>query len=137
MTVVSKLIVAAYYKATPKHTYFSGCSTGGEQALMEAQRFPDDYDGILGGAAANNRTGVHTSILWNYVVTQRAPADFIPASKLSLLASAVLAACDAADGLKDGLISDPRQCHFDPATLACKDADAETCLDCGAGSNSA
>src|ERR1035438_10572607 len=95
---------------------------------MEAQRFPDDYDGILGGAAANNRTGVHTSILWDYVVTQREQAGYLPASKLSLLASAVLAACDEADGLKDGLIADPRQCRFDPATLECKGADSDACL---------
>lgn len=128
MTVVSKTIVKAYYKAAPRHSYFSGCSTGGEQALMEAQRFPDDYDGILGGAAANNRTGVHTSILWNYVVTQRTLADYLPDAKLSLLASAVLAACDTTDGLKDGLIGDPRQCHFDPVTLACKGAASDACL---------
>ena len=128
MTVVSKSLVKSYYGSTPKHSYFSGCSTGGEQALMEAQRFPDDYDGILGGAAANNRTGVHTSILWNYVVTQREPADYLPSAKLSLLASAVLAACDAVDGLKDGVIADPRLCHFDPATLACKGEDSEGCL---------
>jgi feruloyl esterase len=128
MTVVSKSLIKAYYEAEPKHSYFSGCSTGGEQALMEAQRFPDDYDGILGGAAANNRTGVHTSILWNYVVTQREPADYLPASKLSLLAAAVLAACDEADGLKDGLIADPRQCRFDPAALECKGADSDACL---------
>jgi feruloyl esterase len=128
MTVVAKLLVKAYYDAAPRYSYFYGCSTGGEQALMEAQRFPDDYDGILGGAAANNRTGVHTSILWNYAVTQREPDSYIPPAKLALLASATLAACDAADGLKDGLIGDPRQCHFDPAALACKGADGDTCL---------
>jgi len=128
MTVVAKLLVQAYYEAAPKYAYFAGCSTGGEQALMEAQRFPDDYDGILGGAAANNRTGVHTSILWDYAVTQRDPAGYIPPSKLALLASAVLAACDAADGLKDGLITDPRRCRFDPAALECRGADADTCL---------
>jgi len=128
MTVAAKLFVKAYYETAPRYSYFSGCSTGGQQALMEAQRFPDDYDGILGGAAANNRTGVHTSILWDYAVTERQPADYIPPAKLALLASAVLAACDAADGLKDGLIDDPRQCHFDPAALACQGADGDSCL---------
>jgi feruloyl esterase len=128
MTVVSKLFIKAYYETAPRYSYFSGCSTGGEQALMEAQRFPDDYDGILGGAAANNRTGVHTSILWNFVVTQREPAGYLAAAQLSRLASAVLDACDAADGLKDGLITDPRQCHFDPATIACQGADTDACL---------
>jgi feruloyl esterase len=128
MTVAAKHFVNAYYDTAPKYSYFSGCSTGGEQALMEAQRFPDDYDGILGGAAANNRVGVHTSILWNYAVTQRDPKDAIPPSKLSMLAAAVLTACDAADGLKDGLITDPRQCHFDPGSLLCKNSDDDTCL---------
>lgn len=128
MTVVSKIIVKAYYATAPRYSYFSGCSTGGEQALAEAQRFPDDYDGILGGAAANNRTGVHTSILWNYAVTQRDSAGYIPAAKLPMLAAAALAACDEADGLKDGLIADPRKCHFDPASLQCSGADADTCL---------
>jgi feruloyl esterase len=128
MTVVGKLLVKAYYDTAPKYSYFAGCSTGGEQALMEAQRFPDDYDGIVGGAAANNRTGVHTSVLWDYAVTQREPADYIPPTKLPMLASRVLEACDASDGLKDGLITDPRECHFDPATLACKGDDADSCL---------
>jgi feruloyl esterase len=128
MTVAAKLIVKAFYETAPKYSYFSGCSTGGEQALMEAQRFPDDYDGILGGAAANNRTGVHTSVLWDYVVTHRDPAGYIPPAKLPALASAVLAACDSLDGLKDGLITDPRRCRFDPATLACKGAETDACL---------
>ncbi|HEY3840274.1 MAG TPA: tannase/feruloyl esterase family alpha/beta hydrolase [Bryobacteraceae bacterium] len=128
MTVVAKQFVKAYYQAAPAHSYFSGCSTGGEQALMEAQRYPDDYDGILGGAAANNRTGVHTSVLWTYAVTQGQPADQIPPAKLALLASAVLNACDAVDGLKDGLITDPRRCHFDPAVLQCKAAEEDHCL---------
>lgn len=128
MTVAAKLFVKAYYQKAPRYSYFSGCSTGGEQALMEAQRFPGDYDGILGGAAANNRTGVHTSILWDYAVTQREPASYLPPSKLALLASAVLAACDATDGLKDGLISDPRNCRFDPAALQCDGADTDSCL---------
>jgi feruloyl esterase len=120
--------VQAYYDAAPKHSYFSGCSTGGEQALMEAQRFPEDYDGILGGAAANNRTGVHTSVLWNFVVNERTPADYLPASKLPALAAAVLDACDSLDGLKDGLITDPRNCRFDPAALLCKGAESDECL---------
>ena len=116
MTVVSKMLVKAYYDTAPKRSYFTGCSTGGEQALMEAQRFPGDYDGILGGAAANNRTGVHTSILWNFAVTQREAASYLPATKMTALAAAVLSACDAADGLKDGMIADPRTCRFDPSS---------------------
>jgi len=128
MTVISKLLIKAYYEAAPKHSYFTGCSTGGEQALMEAQRYPGDYDGILGGAAANNRTGVHTSILWNFVVTHKEAAAYLPAEKMPALAAAALAACDAADGLTDGLISDPRRCKFDPAVIQCKSGDSNDCL---------
>ena len=128
MTVVSKLLLKAYYESAPKHSYFTGCSTGGEQALMEAQRFPDDYDGILAGAAANNRTGVHTSILWNFFVQEKDPAAHVPAAKMSALAAAVVAACDAGDGVKDGMLRDPRECKFDPSVLLCKAGDANDCL---------
>ncbi|HWB95318.1 MAG TPA: tannase/feruloyl esterase family alpha/beta hydrolase [Bryobacteraceae bacterium] len=127
VTVASKQLVRAYYGRNAQRSYFAGCSTGGEQALMEAQRYPDDYDGILAGAAANNRTGVHTSILWNYMATQP-PHAYIPEAKLNLLAAAVLDTCDATDGLKDGLIADPRPCRFDPAKLPCHGADQENCL---------
>jgi feruloyl esterase len=71
MTTVSKQLIQSYYGQAPRWSYFNGCSTGGEQALMEAQRFPGDYDGILGGDPANNRTHVHTAALWNYVATHR------------------------------------------------------------------
>ncbi|MDR3735674.1 MAG: tannase/feruloyl esterase family alpha/beta hydrolase [Acidobacteriaceae bacterium] len=128
MTVLTKQLVKAYYGQDAKRSYFVGCSTGGEQALMEAQRFPDDYDGIVGGAAANNRTGVHVSILWNFVVTQRAPASYLSSAKLAMLSKAVLNACDALDGVKDGLIVDPPKCNFDPTALRCKAGDQEDCL---------
>jgi len=128
MTVLTKQLVKAYYGQDAKRSYFVGCSTGGEQALMEAQRFPDDYDGIVGGAAANNRTGVHVSILWNFVVTQRAPASHLSSAKLAMLSKAVLNSCDALDGVKDGLITDPTKCNFDPAVLQCKAGDQEDCL---------
>ncbi len=85
MTVLAKLLVRTYYSQDATKAYFLGCSTGGEQALMEAQRFPDDYDGIVGGAAANNRTGVHTSILWNFAVPQRTSESYLPPQKIALL----------------------------------------------------
>ena len=128
MTVEAKRFVAAFYKRPAAHNYFVGCSTGGEQAWREAQRYPDDYDGIVGGAPANNRTGVHESILWNFVTTERTPEDHIPSAKLRPLAKAVMNACDRLDGVADGLISDPRNCSFDPASLQCSGSDKENCL---------
>ena len=128
MTVLAKQLVSAYYTRNAKEAYFVGCSTGGEQALMEAQRFPDDYNGIVGGAAASNRTGVHVSILWNFVVPQRTPASSLSPAKTAMLSKAVVDACDELDGVKDGLISDPPKCNFDPGTLECKQGDRDDCL---------
>ena len=128
MTVATKELVKAYYSRNASRAYFVGCSTGGEQALMEAQRFPDDYDGIVGGAAANNRTGVHMSILWTFAALQDSPESSLPAQKASILSKAVLNACDALDGVRDGLITDPRRCVFDPGVLECKEGDQEDCL---------
>ena len=128
MTVAAKQIVHAFYAHPASHSYFVGCSTGGEQALMESQRFPDDYDGIAGGAPAQNRTGVHVSILWNFAVNEKTPAAYLPPAARSLLADAVMNACDTLDGVKDGVINDPTQCHFDPASLACTSANQQSCL---------
>jgi feruloyl esterase len=119
MAVFEAELIRRYYGRRASHTYFSGCSTGGEQALMEAQRFPEDYDGIVAGAPANNRTGVHVSILWNYMATHRNTEAYIPLEKLKLLHAAVLAACS---------LDDPFSCHFDPAQLVCKGADTSACL---------
>jgi feruloyl esterase len=128
MTLLAKQVVRAYYARDARRAYFVGCSTGGEQALMETQRYPDDYDGIVGGAAANNRTGVHVSILWNFAVNERAPASYLPAAARSLLSQAVVNACDRLDGVTDGVIADPTKCHFDPASLQCKSTNQESCL---------
>jgi feruloyl esterase len=128
MTVATKQVIKAYYGRNANRAYFSGCSTGGEQALMEAERFPDDYDGIVGGAAAQNRTGVHVSILWNFMTTRKELGAYIPEAKIPALTKAVVAACDNVDGLKDGLIDDPRKCSFNPAALLCNGADNNTCL---------
>jgi feruloyl esterase len=132
MTLVAKQVVRAYYARDAQHAYFVGCSTGGEQALMESQRYPDDYDGIVGGAPAHNRTGVHVSILWNFAVNERTPASYLPAAARSMLSQAVVNACDALDGVNDGVIADPTNCHFDPASLQCKSAtqseNQEICL---------
>jgi feruloyl esterase len=128
MTLMAKQVVRAYYSRDAKRAYFVGCSTGGEQALMESQRFPDDYDGIVGGAAANNRTGVHVSILWNFAANERTPASYLTPPARSILSQAVENACDSLDGVKDGVIADPTKCHFDPASLQCKGTDRENCL---------
>jgi feruloyl esterase len=95
---------------------------------MEAQRFPADYDGILAGAPANYWTHLLVTGMWTVRATSLDPASYIPAGKIPALSKAVLAACDSQDGLSDGLLNDPRQCHFDPGTILCKEADADACL---------
>jgi feruloyl esterase len=124
----SKAIVRAFYGAGTKHSYFSSCSNGGREALMEAQRFPADYDGIIAGAPANSFTHILAAYTTNIQTTETDPASYIPAAKLPALESATLAACDAIDGLKDGVVDDPRKCHFDPATLLCHGAESDRCL---------
>ena len=128
MTETARLVVRSYYDELADHSYFWGCSTGGHEALTEAQRYPRDYDGIIAGAAANNRIRQVTAFLWNWRVLHEHEGEALPAAKLPLLHNAVMAACDALDGIKDGIISNPRLCKFDPSSLACKGADAADCL---------
>jgi feruloyl esterase len=124
MTVTTKAIVDAFYGSAPRLSYWNGCSTGGRQGLKEAQMFPNDYDGIIAGAPAN-RTAIS---LWIADAVLKDPASYIPPSKYPVIHQAAVAACDAHDGVKDGLIDDPRKCHFDPAVLMCKNGDAPSCL---------
>jgi len=126
----SKLIVRDHAGRFPDHSYFNGCSAGGQQALSEAQRFPEDYDGIIAGDPANNRIRQTFGFLWSWVASHGTDGKpLIPEAKLSMITKAVVAACDGIDRLKDGLIDDPRRCHFDPASLLCKAAgDEATCL---------
>jgi hypothetical protein len=128
MTLKGKAIMHAFYGDSPRHSYFSSCSDGGREALMEAQRFPEDYDGILAGAPANFWTRLLLGGMWTEEALTVDPAGYIPAAKLPALSATVLAACDAQDGLADGILDDPRQCHFDPATLVCREADSNSCL---------
>jgi hypothetical protein len=128
MTLLSKATLKAFYGNAPKHSYFASCSNGGRQALMEAQRYPEDYDGILAGAPANYWTHLMSSALWDAQATTNNPDSYIPPSKVPAIAHAVLAACDAKDGLKDGILNDPRQCHFDPATMLCEKSNSDSCL---------
>ncbi len=128
MTVLAKRLISVYYARPAQKAYFLGCSTGGEQALSEAQHFPGDYDGLVGGAPPNNRTGVHLSILWSFAAMHRTPQAYIPPAKIAMIGDAVVAACDELDGVKDGVIADPRKCEFDPALLQCRGADNNRCL---------
>jgi feruloyl esterase len=128
LTVASKAIVAAHYGSAPKLSFWNGCSTGGRQAFAEAQRFPEDYDGIVAGAPANYVTRLQGAQLWVSAVANRDAAGFIPAEKYPALHNAVLAACDASDGVKDGVLENPTACHFDPSKLLCNGADNAACL---------
>jgi feruloyl esterase len=127
-TVAAKAITREYYAKPLRKAYFVGCSTGGRQAMMEAQRFPEDYDGIVAGAPAVDFTGLMLEFSWNQRALLASAASYIPATKLPLIAKAVLAECDSRDGLADGLIGDPRQCKFDPATIQCKAGESADCL---------
>jgi feruloyl esterase len=125
--VAAKALTAGYYGRPAAHAYFSGCSNGGRQALMEVQRYPGDFDGVIAGDPAMG-TPMQAG---RAVVSQRllsSPASYLPAPKVELLSARTLAACDAKDGLADGLISDPRPCDFDPATLVCRGSDGPDCL---------
>src|SRR5262249_62210737 len=104
MTIAAKAIIGAYYGNGPKYSYWNGCSTGGRQALMEAQRYPNDYDGILAGAPANDRTHLTVSGVWVAQAVHASEASYIPPAKFPLIHEAALNACDARDGVKDGII---------------------------------
>jgi Tannase and feruloyl esterase len=126
--VKSKAIIAAFYDRGPRLSYWNGCSTGGRQGLMSAQKFPEDFDGVVAGAPANYQTHLHAWDLGVAIPTLKDSASAVPRAKLDVLNAAVVAACDAQDGVKDGLLNDPRSCHFDPSTLLCRGGDAENCL---------
>lgn len=124
----AKRITDAFYGKPADKSYFDACSDGGREALMEAQRFPGDYDGILAGAPANSWTSLVTAGAGAMQALMVNPASYIPDRKLAFLQKAALAACDANDGVQDGVIGDPAKCHFDPQTLLCKGDDASDCL---------
>ena len=128
MTVDAKQMIESFYGQPLKHAYFNACSDGGREALMEAERFPDDYDGIIAGAPAyywthlvSNGAGILKALLAN-------PASFIPPAKLPVIQAAAQAACDLNDHVKDGVIENPAACHFDTSVLLCKGTDSNSCL---------
>lgn len=124
----ARALIRAFYGRDPMWSYFVGCSDGGREALMMAQRFPEYFDGILAGNPGNNWSRWAAGLVWNQQAQLAGSAGSIPVRKRSLIQDAVIAACDAADGVTDGLISDPRFCRFDPAVLTCAGEDASDCL---------
>lgn len=138
VTIAAKAIIARYYGQAPTRSYFVGCSTGGREGMLASQRFPDQFDGIVAGAPAMRTGRSNLGLVWtNYLLTQIAPkgADgkpepnkvFSPSDR-KLVSDAIVAACDAKDGLKDGMIFNTRQCNFDPASLKCSGAKTDSCL---------
>jgi len=128
MTVAAKAIVASYYAREAKFSYWNGCSAGGRSALMEAQRFPADFDGIVAGSPGLDWTGRSILSIWIAQAAHKDEASYIPPAKYPLIHNAVLEACDARDGVKDGIVDDPTRCQFDPKVLECKGADNTSCL---------
>jgi Tannase and feruloyl esterase len=128
MTITAKALINAYYGKPTRFSYWNGCSTGGRQGLMEAERYPEDFDGIIAGAPANNQAYLSA---WRFNLETRAfkdPANIVPPEKTALLNRAVIAACDAIDGVRDGLLGDPRMCRFDPSVLLCRAGSSADCL---------
>jgi len=128
MTEKAKAVIAAFYGRAASRSYWNGCSTGGRQALVEAKRYPQDFDGIIAGAAANPKTHLDAWRIWMAQAMFKDQASVIPVGKFAMIHAAVVEACDAIDGVKDGLIEDPTRCRFDPRVLQCAGADAPTCL---------
>jgi Tannase and feruloyl esterase len=124
---IGKRVTAAYYDQSAKRSYFFGCSEGGREALISAQRYPEDFDGIVAGAPASDWNGLLSGFVWAGQALHKDPASFIPVDRLPLIQAAALEACDANDGIKDSLVSDYASCKFDPGVLACG---GETKADC-------
>jgi feruloyl esterase len=128
MTENAKLILRDYYGRFPRHSYFRGCSTGGEQALSEAQRFPHDYDGVLAGDPGNNRTHLNAGFLWDFMAAHSDQYSILSVAKLKLINAAAVASCDGASEPKRGFVANPESCHFDPAILLCASIEQDNCL---------
>jgi feruloyl esterase len=125
--VAAKALSQAYYGSAPRRAYFNGCSNGGRQALMEAQRYPEDFDGIIAGDPSFGTMGqIRRTLVYQTLLSS--PEHFLSPAKISLLAGAVMKSCDALDGLVDGLITDPRACTFTPESLKCAGPDGPDCL---------
>ena len=128
MTVKAKALIAAFYGKGPRLSLWTSCSTGGRQGLMEAFRYPDDYNGISAMAPANPMTGLMIDSIWTGYAALKDRASAVPPAKLAIVHKAYVAACDAKDGVTDGLVSDPERCSFDPKVTQCKGTDGPDCL---------
>ncbi len=126
MTVEAKMLIRAFYGRAPRYSYWNGCSGGGREGLLQAYRYPDEFDGIIAGDPANVRRNAWA--LWLAVQTFKDPSAYIPPDKYPMIHRFVLDACDANDGLKDGLIENPESCHIDFRALQCKGPDGPNCL---------
>ena len=123
-TDAAKAIIRAYAGTAPKFSYFHGCSDGGREALMEAQRYPGDFDGIVAGDPANHWTHLLTGAAWDYQALTRTPQSYLTPDKLKLIQAEAVRQC----GDVDGVIEDPLSCHFRPQKIRCKDGDGPSCL---------
>jgi len=128
LAVKSKAIIQAYYGQAPKYSYWNGCSAGGKQGLKEAQMFPGDFDGIIAGTPVSDWVGRALGSVWMGQATHEAEGSTIPAAKYAAIHKAALDACDAMDGVKDGVIENPEACKFDPVVMQCKGEDSNDCL---------
>lgn len=128
MTVTAKQLIDAYYGQPAQHSFWDSCSTGGRQGLMEAYRYPEDYDAISSMAPANPMTDLMTQSMWANWVNKRSEGAQLDPDKLALVHEAVLSRCDALDTLEDGVIGRPQACDFDPASLVCETAGGDACL---------
>jgi feruloyl esterase len=128
MTVQSKAMIAAFYRRAPQLSYYQGCSTGGRQGMMEAQRYPDDFDAMVVGAPVYNMVHMNVSQVALQVDMLRDPARIVSPAQVKRFAESVVNACDARDGVKDGIVSEPRACRVDPSVLACKAGDGADCF---------
>jgi feruloyl esterase len=124
----SKEVLAGFYQAAPRRSYFEGCSDGGREALMEAQRYPDDFDGWVVGAPAYNWTNLFSAFVWNLQAISAAEDSVPTQSALQALNQAALARCDARDGVQDGVVGEPQRCNPRPRDLVCGDGESENCL---------
>ncbi|MBL8266872.1 tannase/feruloyl esterase family alpha/beta hydrolase, partial [Steroidobacter sp.] len=124
---IAKAVVARFYQKKADRSYFYGCSEGGREALIAAQRYPEAFDGIVAGAPASHWTNLMTSFVWRGQALHGTKEGYIPESKLPFIQAAAMKACDAKDGVEDGLVSD-LSCRFNPRELECKGAESDQCL---------
>ena len=128
MTVQSKAVIDTFYEDDLQISYYEGCSTGGRQGLMAAQRYPADFDAIIAGAPANPQIEKHAGDIQRNIEMLRRGAEILSREKVEFVYQAAVNACDTLDGVKDRLISDPSMCSFDPGTLLCGESAEDMCL---------